>query len=51
MRKNCECCNIELEIAFGQTKYCNNCSIYTKELNKEIGVLKRRLKEIELNKV
>ena len=46
-KKYCLCCEGEIEMSFGGTKYCNNCGLHTRELRRELGTLKYRLKELE----
>lgn len=50
MNKKCECCDKDLEVAFGPTKYCNNCSLYVTKLNRQIGVFKHQLKKLKRKK-
>ena len=41
--EKCECCERDIKIVFGGTKFCNQCSIYIFKIRTENHALKRKI--------
>ncbi len=42
----CKCCKKVLKEGFGGQKYCNSCSLFTRELRRQIAYWKGKTKKL-----
>lgn len=48
MKKRCECCDKVLKDCGGGRKYCNNCSLFTAKLRRQLTGARKRICQLEL---
>jgi len=47
--KLCECCNNQIPPpVFGARRYCNRCSIYTKDMRRRLNAALREIRQLKL---
>lgn len=46
-KKNCICCGKQLDISFGMSLYCSECSLHNNKRSMELGALKIKYEKLE----